>query len=143
MECNQGLCLSPVLSPGQVSQSSYQTGPISSASGSRMESPALVPAPAGPYCRPPNPTCTPSVSQSAIAGGCEPSSNPPPFGRMAYLRGQYERKVNPISASLSDIINFLAGEFHPGKQYCTLNVYRSAISMTHPVIDSVWVGSTV
>ena len=51
-----------------------------------------------------------------------------------------ERKVNPISASLSDIVNFLAGEYQQGKQYWTLNVYRSAISMTHPVIDSHGVG---
>ena len=51
-----------------------------------------------------------------------------------------KRKVNPISASLSDIINFLAGEFQQGKQCRTLNVYRSAISMTHPVIDSHRVG---
>ena len=51
-----------------------------------------------------------------------------------------ERKVNPIPASLSDIINSLAGEFQQGKQFSTLNVYRSAVSMTQPVIDSHRVG---
>lgn len=50
------------------------------------------------------------------------------------------RKINPVSASLNDIINFLASEFLQGKQYRTLNVYRSAISITHPTIDSVQVG---
>ena len=112
-----------------------------------------------------------------LSGRNNSPTNPPPAGRMAYLRQQYEeggfsvqardllsaawrkntsdqyasawrkwtswcaeRKVNPISASLSDIINFLAGEFQQGKQYRTLNVYRSAISMAHPVIDSHRVG---
>ena len=51
-----------------------------------------------------------------------------------------ERKVSPVSASLSDIVNFLADQFQQGKEYRTLNVYRSAISMTHPCIDSVRVG---
>lgn len=54
--------------------------------------------------------------------------------------GCAEREVNHISASSSYIINFLAGEFQEGKQYCTLNVFRSAILMTYPVIHSVRFG---
>ena len=40
--------------------------------------------------------------------------------------------IDPLSASLSDIANFLSSEFENGKQYSTLNTYRSAISATHP-----------
>ena len=112
------------------------------------------------------------VSQSINPGGSVPLPDPPPAGRMAYLKQQYEeggfscqarellsaawrkntsdqyasarrkwtgccspRKINPVSASPKNIINFLASEFLQGKQYQTLNVYRSAISMTHSTID--------
>ena len=38
---------------------------------------------------------------------------------------------NPVCAPLSSILDFLASEYAEGKQYRTLNSYRSAISMTH------------
>ena len=45
------------------------------------------------------------------------------------------RKVNPISASLNDLLTFLAECFESGLQYCSINVIRSALSGTHPKID--------
>ena len=48
--------------------------------------------------------------------------------------------INPLSASLSNIANFLSSEFENGKQYSTLNTYRSAISATHPPIEGYPVG---
>ena len=45
-----------------------------------------------------------------------------------------------VCAPLSAIIEFLSCEFAEGKQYRTLNSYRSAISMTHQPIDGVLVG---
>ena len=51
-----------------------------------------------------------------------------------------KRHINPLSASLSDIANFLSSEFENGKQYSTLNTYRSAISATHPPIEGYPVG---
>ena len=51
-----------------------------------------------------------------------------------------ERKLNPIQASVESILEFLSSEFNLGRAYRTLNVYRSAISSTHPKIDSLRVG---
>ena len=51
-----------------------------------------------------------------------------------------ERKLNLVPASVESILEFLASEFNLGRAYRTLNVYRSAISITHPKIDSVRVG---
>ena len=50
------------------------------------------------------------------------------------------RGVDPLSAPLSDILEFLLSQFQAGKQYHTLNTLRSAISMTHMEIDGVQVG---
>ena len=51
-----------------------------------------------------------------------------------------ERKINPVHAPIESILEFLIAEFHAGKVFRTLNDYRSAISSTHPSIDSVRVG---
>ena len=51
-----------------------------------------------------------------------------------------ERKLNSVHASVESILEFLTSEFNLGRAYRTLNVYRSAISSTHPKIDSVRVG---
>ena len=45
-----------------------------------------------------------------------------------------------IQAPIGAILDFLACQFAEGKQYRTINSYRSAISMTHNPIDGVVVG---
>ena len=52
--------------------------------------------------------------------------------------GQHDH--NSLCAPLSAILSFLAEEFANGKQYRTVNSYRSAISMTHNPIDGVVIG---
>ena len=51
------------------------------------------------------------------------------------------RQVNPLSAPLSLILEFLKDQFEEGKAYRSLNVYRSALSALLPEIDSFKVGS--
>ena len=51
-----------------------------------------------------------------------------------------ERQVNPLSASLDSVLNFLASQFEAGLKYRTLNVYCSALSATHPQIEGYNVG---
>ena len=51
------------------------------------------------------------------------------------------RHINPLSASLGIILEFLADQFDLGLQYRSLNTLRSAISNSHSQIDSVNVGS--
>ena len=51
------------------------------------------------------------------------------------------RHINPLSASLGNILEFLADQFDLGLQYRSLNTLRSAISNSHSQIDSVNVGS--
>ena len=50
-----------------------------------------------------------------------------------------QRSVNPISAPLKDIIQFLTDQVHADKQYSTINTYRCTIS-AHPPIDGVLIG---
>ena len=51
------------------------------------------------------------------------------------------RHINPLSASLGNILEFLADQFDLGLQYRSLNTLRSAISNSHSQIDSVNVGN--
>ena len=51
-----------------------------------------------------------------------------------------QQQIDPFSASIHHVVNFLAMHFAAGKEYRTINVYRSAISMTLPKIDGVNVG---
>ncbi|KXJ07709.1 hypothetical protein AC249_AIPGENE19166, partial [Exaiptasia diaphana] len=51
-----------------------------------------------------------------------------------------KRKINPVSASINEILSFLTETFNSGTAYRTLNVLRSAISSTHPKIDRYLVG---
>lgn len=51
-----------------------------------------------------------------------------------------ERNLHPISAPVSEILDFLLEQFDAGKQYRTINTVRSAISMTHSEVDGVQVG---
>ena len=50
------------------------------------------------------------------------------------------RKIDPVSASLKDILTFLADTFNSGLQYRSINVLRSALSVTLPNIDGYSVG---
>ena len=45
-----------------------------------------------------------------------------------------------MSSPIRAILDFLAEQYHQGKQYRTINSYRSAISMTHFPIDGVVIG---
>ena len=49
-------------------------------------------------------------------------------------------KINPISAPLSKILDFLANAFSDGLVYRSINVLSSAISSTHSRIDNFLVG---
>ena len=51
-----------------------------------------------------------------------------------------ERDIDPFSAPLKDILEFLSDQFDLGKQYRTINSIRSAISMTHEEIDGTRIG---
>ena len=51
-----------------------------------------------------------------------------------------QRSVDPFSASLADIVQFLTDLHVEGKEYSTVNTYRSAISMSHVSVDGVVVG---
>lgn len=50
------------------------------------------------------------------------------------------RKINPYSASLAQIVDFLTELFHKGLQYRTINGYRSMLSAVLPPIDKYKVG---
>ena len=51
-----------------------------------------------------------------------------------------ENGHDAINSSLSGVLDFPALQYEQGKQYRTINSYRSAISMTHTPIDGVVVG---
>ena len=51
-----------------------------------------------------------------------------------------QSSTNPISPSLSDILNFIAFQFHQGKQYRSLNCYRSALSSVLAPIEGFDIG---
>ena len=50
------------------------------------------------------------------------------------------RNTNPIAGDINEVVNFLADLFEQGYQYCSLNVYRSAISSVHEKVDGYEVG---
>ena len=50
------------------------------------------------------------------------------------------RATDPLSAPLNSILEFLYEQFQEGKQYRTVNSFRSAISMTHEELDGHRVG---
>ncbi|XP_056409862.1 uncharacterized protein LOC130334535 [Hyla sarda] len=57
-----------------------------------------------------------------------------------WVRWCSQRDLDPLQASVSDILNFLSASFDSGKAYRTINLYRSAISATHPLIDFIPAG---
>ena len=50
------------------------------------------------------------------------------------------KNINPLSASISDVIEFITSGFQSGLQYSTLNSLRSALSATLPSCEGVPVG---
>ena len=56
-----------------------------------------------------------------------------------YINNAIEN-VDPLSAPLSSILEFLLEQFNMGKQYRMINTLRSAISMTHNEIEGTRVG---
>lgn len=51
-----------------------------------------------------------------------------------------EKQIDPFSASLNFVVNFLASQASSGKSYRTVNLYRSAISLYHCPIAGKPVG---
>ena len=51
------------------------------------------------------------------------------------------RFINPLSPSLTNVLDFFTTQFHEGKEYRTINVYRSALSAVLPLIDGQKAGS--
>ena len=52
-----------------------------------------------------------------------------------------QRQEDPISCNLNNFSEFLAELFDAGLQYRTINVYRSAISVSHLPVDGCLLGS--
>ena len=50
------------------------------------------------------------------------------------------RDIHPFSSGISRVLGFLADQFEAGRQYQSLNCYRSAISSCHLPIDGFAVG---
>lgn len=99
-------------------------------------------------------SCSPSISRMAsLRGRYQGSTVSQPAQRLvlAARRARTEttyssawrkwtcwcrkQQVNLLSASLDSVLNFLASQFDAGLEYRTLNVYRSALSSTHPQIE--------
>lgn len=51
-----------------------------------------------------------------------------------------QQQTDPLSASIPLIADFLTSQYNEGKQYSTLNAYRSTISSIHPEIDGGPIG---
>ena len=51
-----------------------------------------------------------------------------------------QRGKNPTAGPVNDVVNFLAGLYEQGYQYCPLNSYRSAILSVHLEVDNCPVG---
>ena len=50
------------------------------------------------------------------------------------------RNVHPFSSGISEVLDFIADQFEAGRQYRSLNGYRSAISSCHLPVDWFAVG---
>ena len=51
-----------------------------------------------------------------------------------------EWEINLFSTTLENILEFSADLFHKGFKFCTLGVYRSAISSNHETVDGFVIG---
>ena len=54
--------------------------------------------------------------------------------------GRVVRDEDPFSASIAMFLGFLAHQFSLGREYRSLNVYRSAVSSTHLPVDGFPIG---
>ena len=52
----------------------------------------------------------------------------------------FEQSADPFSAPVNLFLEFLFEQFNRGKQYCTINTIRSAISMIQEEVDGTRVG---
>ena len=50
------------------------------------------------------------------------------------------RKIDPVSASVADLVQFLTTLYKEGKQYCIINSFRSLISVPHCHIEGMPIG---
>ena len=50
------------------------------------------------------------------------------------------RKINPVSTDVADLILFLTELYKEGKQYSTINSYRSSISVSHQHVEGAPIG---
>ena len=52
-----------------------------------------------------------------------------------------EREIDPVSCSIQPFLDFLADLYHGhGLRYCSINLIRSAVSMTHKNIEAAPIG---
>ena len=51
-----------------------------------------------------------------------------------------QQEVDPFSSSVQRVVNFLASLFADGKEYRTINIYRSSLSMNLPEVEDLNVG---
>ncbi|XP_056378979.1 integrase/recombinase xerD homolog [Hyla sarda] len=51
-----------------------------------------------------------------------------------------QRELDPLSAPIPPILNYLSDAFDAGKAYRTINLYRSAISFYHIPVNSIPIG---
>ena len=51
-----------------------------------------------------------------------------------------QQQIDPLFASVHDVVNYLASKFTGGKEFRIFYVTRSAISKTHPKLDGISVG---
>ena len=75
------------------------------------------------------------LTSSARHGGRTQRSLTPLPGINGVVAWCEERNTDPFSATIAEIADFLTHQFRDGKQYSTINSYRSAISNTHPHIE--------
>ena len=52
----------------------------------------------------------------------------------------HQRQIDPFRPAVSDLVHFLTELFEQGKQYSTINTYRSAISSTVPPLEGTPLG---
>ena len=50
---------------------------------------------------------------------------------------------DPMNSSVQDLLNFLSLQYKSGKSYSILNIYRSAISSVHNLVDNTSIGKNI